>query len=311
MSNVQTPNLPKPFVFVLMPFMPELNDIYQFGIKRAGEAVGAYCERVDEQIFTESIMERIVNQITKADIIVADMTGRNPNVLYEVGYANALGKPIILLSQHADDIPFDLKHYPHIIYGGSSGRLESELERRLKWFIENPVRKAPTKRTGHPQTDEKEAIRPREHALIFQLRELLSRFDNPAPLFDVFLSYSRADEAPAKQLYEKLKGSEVRAYFAPKELIGGDPFTEEIRQALINSFEIWVLTTPSSLKSEWVTTEWAAAWVLKKRIVPILLRCNVDALPERLKSFQLIDYHEVDSLVTQLKARLASENTNS
>lgn len=129
--------------------------------------------------------------------------------------------------------------------------------------------------------------------------------------FDVFLSYARGDEDHAKQLYEKLKGSEVRTYFAPKELFGGDPFNEEIRRSLINSFEIWVLTTPNSLKSEWVATEWAAAWVLKKRIVPILLRCNVDALPERLKSFQLVDYHEVDSLITQLKTRLVSDNSNS
>ena len=44
------------------------------------------------------------------------MTGRNPNVFYETGYAHALGKHVILLTQEAKDIPFDLKHYQHIIY---------------------------------------------------------------------------------------------------------------------------------------------------------------------------------------------------
>ena len=109
---------PKPFVFVLMPLDEEFDDIYKFGIKGASEDGGAYAERVDEQIFTEGILERIFNQINKADIIVADMTGRNANVFYEVGYAHALGKIVLLLTQNADDIPFDLKHKQHIVYAG-------------------------------------------------------------------------------------------------------------------------------------------------------------------------------------------------
>ena len=81
---------PKPFVFVLMPFAEQFDDVYQLGIKAACEEAGAYCERVDEQIFEEIILSRVYNQITKADLIVAEMTGRNPNVFYEVGYALAL-----------------------------------------------------------------------------------------------------------------------------------------------------------------------------------------------------------------------------
>lgn len=131
---------PKPFVFVLMPFDAAFNDTYKLGIKQACEDAGTYCERVDEQIFQESILQRIYNQIAKADIVVADMSGRNPNVFYETGYAHALGKRVILLTRNSEDIPFDLKHYPHIVYGGSIVELKSELERRVKWFVENPER---------------------------------------------------------------------------------------------------------------------------------------------------------------------------
>jgi tetratricopeptide (TPR) repeat protein len=126
---------PKPFIFVLMPFIGEFDDIYKFGIKGAAEDAGAYAERVDEQIFTEGILERIFNQISKADIIVADMTGRNPNVFYEVGYAHALGKIVLLLTQNADDIPFDLKHKPHTIYSGKIDVLRKELTKKLIWAI--------------------------------------------------------------------------------------------------------------------------------------------------------------------------------
>lgn len=129
---------PKPFVFVLMPFSDEFDDVYKLGIKPACENVGAYAERVDEQIFQESILQRIYNQISKADIIVADMTDRNPNVFYETGYAHALGKKVILLTQNVDHIPFDLKHYPHIVYGGKIIELIPQLEKRVRWAIENP-----------------------------------------------------------------------------------------------------------------------------------------------------------------------------
>lgn len=48
--------IPKPFVFVLMPFCDEFKDVYELGIKAACKEVGAYCERVDEQIFEGSIV---------------------------------------------------------------------------------------------------------------------------------------------------------------------------------------------------------------------------------------------------------------
>ena len=129
---------PKAFVFVLMPFDEGFRDIYEVGIKPACNDAGAYCERVDEQIFVENILERVYNQIAKADVIVAEMTGRNPNVFYEVGYAHALNKQVILLTQNTEDIPFDLQHYPHIVYGGSIATLKHELEARVRWCVKNP-----------------------------------------------------------------------------------------------------------------------------------------------------------------------------
>lgn len=118
-----------------MPFDSKFDDIYKFGIKGAADEVGAYAERVDEQTFTEGILDRIFNQISKADVIVADMTGRNPNVFYEVGYAHALGKIVLLLTQNTDDIPFDLKHRSHIVYGGKIEALRVALAPKLEWAI--------------------------------------------------------------------------------------------------------------------------------------------------------------------------------
>ena len=134
MSNEKS-TVPKPFIFVLMPFDEKFNDIYEFGIQGAAKEVNAYAERVDNQIFNENILDRIFNQINKADVIVADMTGRNPNVFYEVGYAHALGKIVLLLTQNTNDIPFDLKHRQHIVYAGQIATLRNVLIERLTWAI--------------------------------------------------------------------------------------------------------------------------------------------------------------------------------
>ena len=125
---------PKYFAFVLMPFDPAFNDIYKIGIKEVVSQFGdMIAERVDEQMYREGILERIYRQIELADIIIADMTGQNPNVFYEVGYAHAKGKICILLTADAADIPFDLKHRPHIVYNSSITTLREELHKNLAW----------------------------------------------------------------------------------------------------------------------------------------------------------------------------------
>ena len=120
--------------FVLMPFSEEFDDIYQLGIKSTCNEMKMNCERVDEQIFNHSILQQIYNQIENADILIADLTNQNPNVFYEVGYAHGLKKKVILLTKNIQDIPFDLKHYPHIIYEDKILNLKKMLKAKLEHF---------------------------------------------------------------------------------------------------------------------------------------------------------------------------------
>ena len=62
-------------------------------------------------------------------------------MFYEVGYAHALGKPAILLTQKTEDIPFDLKHYSHVIYEDNIVLLKAELKKGVKHAINHPDRK--------------------------------------------------------------------------------------------------------------------------------------------------------------------------
>jgi hypothetical protein len=69
-------------------------------------------------------------------------------VFYETGYAHALNKRVILITKEADDIPFDLKHYSHIVYGNNITTLKSELEKRVRWCVANP--KKPLQKADAP-----------------------------------------------------------------------------------------------------------------------------------------------------------------
>jgi hypothetical protein len=130
---------PRQFVFVLMPLSKAFTDVFETSIKRACELAGVYCEHVGHQRFDERILDRIYNQIVLADVIVAEMTGCNPNVFYEVGYAHALQKRVILLTQRVEDIPFDLRHHRHIVYDGQLHILRDLLADELRWCIRTPV----------------------------------------------------------------------------------------------------------------------------------------------------------------------------
>jgi|GluameStandDraft_1065615.scaffolds.fasta_scaffold01814_14 hypothetical protein len=126
----------KKFVFVLMPFSEDFNDVYQLGIKTACQSEKVYCERVDEQYYEGSMLDRIYNQIQHADYIVADMSTKNPNVFYEVGFAHALQKKVILITQEENDIPFDLKHFYHIIYSKNRlSALNEKIRARIDWYL--------------------------------------------------------------------------------------------------------------------------------------------------------------------------------
>ena len=87
-------------------------------------------ERSDEVFGTRPIMDDIWEGITSAELVLADVTGRNPNVMYEVGIAHTYGTPVCLVTQDVNDIPFDLRHFRFIVYSYTP-RGCAELEKSL------------------------------------------------------------------------------------------------------------------------------------------------------------------------------------
>lgn len=103
--------------FVMMPFALPQGGYYESVYKPAIERAKLKAVRADAELFgTGKIIDQIWNGIHSARVLVAELTGRNPNVLYELGLAHALQKPVVLISSNEDDVPFDVRHVRVIYY---------------------------------------------------------------------------------------------------------------------------------------------------------------------------------------------------
>jgi len=92
--------------FVVMPFRRDLDSAYTT-IRTALEQSGWRVIRGDQIAHPRTITHAIVTAILSSDLVVAELTGSNPNVFYEVGFAHAAGCDVIMLTQE-DRIPFDV-----------------------------------------------------------------------------------------------------------------------------------------------------------------------------------------------------------
>lgn len=127
----------KGYVFVAMPIVPgdvALDDVLD-GVKEAAKRCGLNAERVDEAQSNERITDRILESIRKAEYVICDLTGSRPNVFYEAGYAQGLGKIPIYIAREGTKLEFDLKDYPVIFFKGMK-ELKDALEKRLRSLAE-------------------------------------------------------------------------------------------------------------------------------------------------------------------------------
>jgi hypothetical protein len=117
-----TPPLPAtPYIFILMPFEADWSKnvkdvIAQACLEASRQFAGLRWERSDDITETGRITGQIVTAIERADVLIADITETNPNVLFELGYADAFGRPVVVLNQAISETPFDIKDWRQIEY---------------------------------------------------------------------------------------------------------------------------------------------------------------------------------------------------
>ena len=106
-------------IFIIMPFDKKFDDIYdniKLAMQKAVPGEQIYCYRLDEIRSAGRITDDLISEIEKALLCIADVSGNNPNVMWEVGYAMALKKPVIAITQHHELLPFDIRDMRVIEY---------------------------------------------------------------------------------------------------------------------------------------------------------------------------------------------------
>jgi hypothetical protein len=102
--------------FVIMPFGKVFDRYYERVYRPAIVDAGLEPHRADEIFTPGPFMRNVVLGILKSSIVLADLTGRNANVFYELGFCHALEKTAVLIAQSEADIPSDLTALRFITY---------------------------------------------------------------------------------------------------------------------------------------------------------------------------------------------------
>ena len=155
-ENVQLQKA-KPRAFVIMPFTPGLDFVHEV-IEKTIIRYGIDCVRADQIALSRPVMEDVKSKIAEADLVIVDFSGKNPNVYYEAGLADAWKKDWIVLAQSTEDLTFDVQHIRCIKYSNTMGadvKLREALEKALSALKYTPDVATPGKVTvATPSTRE-------------------------------------------------------------------------------------------------------------------------------------------------------------
>ncbi|MBN1203141.1 MAG: hypothetical protein JXJ20_14925 [Anaerolineae bacterium] len=105
-----------PHVFVAMPFKGDYDDQFYLAIQPVVSEMGFLCERMDLDTFTGDIVERMLDRIRSACLVIALLDGANPNVYLEVGFAWGVETPTVLIAHQDEKLPFDVRSQRVLLY---------------------------------------------------------------------------------------------------------------------------------------------------------------------------------------------------
>ncbi len=119
--------------FVAMWFSPDMDSASEDGIKPALKDAGYDPLRIDMREHNDKIDDKIIAEIRKSGLLVADFTGQRGGVYFEAGFAMGLGIPVIWTCREddVDELHFDTRQYNHIVWS-SPEDLREKLYNRVE-----------------------------------------------------------------------------------------------------------------------------------------------------------------------------------
>ncbi len=133
-SLVEQLCLPKR-ALVVMSFSErdDLIDLYET-FQNSCEATGFHCEKVNEDNAVVRIVPAIWEKIRSGAFVFVDLTIPSTNVYYELGYAEALGKKLVVTAKDGTALPFDIRDLP-VIYWKNQRDLKKKLISKIRSIV--------------------------------------------------------------------------------------------------------------------------------------------------------------------------------
>ena len=126
-----------------MPFGKPFDKYYTEIYEPAVQESGLKSRRADSLFRPSPIIRDIWEYINSSKILIADITGLNPNVMYELGLAHAIAKPVIIVSDSIENVPFDLRFLRILLYDVKdplwSNNLKESIIKSIEEIIESPM----------------------------------------------------------------------------------------------------------------------------------------------------------------------------
>lgn len=215
--------------------------------------------------------------LSGADLVIADLGDSNSNVLFEIGFAQSLGKPLIILAEDSSQIPFHLRQSIVLLYQSSAPQIG--LARRIADAAFDIFAKEQSPELTHLQSK-----RPKRHKL--------------------FISYSHADREFLDRIVVHLRPLErgrLIDYWADTKINPGDKWREEIRKALDEASAALLLISADFMASNFIIENelpplLTAAEKEGTQIIPLIVKPSRFVREPRLSDFQAINNPDVPLL---------------
>jgi len=254
-------------IFLLTPFNNEFKDISNVIREAVHDSNNEFFSISEVKLSEDRIVDNFYKEIEKADLVIADISGQNPNVLFELGIAKSLKKPVILIAQE--------------------GSLMSAMDTLLTgsyflFYDRNRLR----------------------DSLYYRLGSQLKGFDltkintlKPAKRATIFISYSHADSKYLERLIIHLKPFEKKGLmdvWSDTKIKAGDKWKEQIEKALEKSVAAVLLISADFLASDFIIDNELPP-LLKlaeekgKLILPVILKPCRFTKDENLSKFQAVN----------------------
>lgn len=264
----------KPLAFVIMPYekaspskkklkyeridKEELDEI--FGIMKRALQYHGY--DVKREVSAGDIVRGIILDLDQADLVVADLTGLNPNVMYELGIRHTFTKKTIILTQDRTELPFDLKNHHAIEYGWKTNPKKREFRKNLNQTL-SEIESGKDVRFGpvhvHIGARKLGVIEYERRRIFKKLTAVARELSQTHGLFASFAKTIKVDDSPVFEVSEPTASVPFEMRFSVKYL-GGRQIEEDVENQIASRFEIAMILPYSMPALDLLVAEDYLSW---------------------------------------------------